>query len=576
MSSKKASDQRIPGTVAALLKPIALEANYPQFRWLLVLAAIFFAIALTLSLNRYYSLYASYDQGIFNQVYWNSLHGRFFQSSLSSTLSSAVLSDGEVPDVTYRRLGQHFTPSLMLWLPFYALRPSADTLLVIQVLLMMAAGLVLYALARQYLQPGLSLLITASFYAANAVIGPTLSNFHDSCQTPLLVFSLLLAMEKRVWWLFWLLSALVLGVREDAGIILFGIGVYLVLSRRYPRVGLALCTVSFGYILLSTNFLMSLFSDDSTRRFTVEHFRRFKQAERASTVDVLLALLRNPVQLVLVLVTPIGAKLKYLFYHWLPLAFVPAISLPAWIMGIFPILALFIRDPNAPGDPLAIHIRYAITVVPALFYGAILWWSQHPDWFKSRSRQIWIGCMILSLLLLLRHNPHQSLYFMSGLKPFSHNQNQVSLARQWEHSGNVRAVISQIPADASVSTTTYIAPHLSSRREIIRFLGMRKQGEEIQFVPTLEVRNDQRRVVPVDYLVLDLWQMDQYRFDPNEKKRLQALVPMLDQVISQGKYGLRTVNDGVVLLQRGTSPDAQAANDWATLREQLRPSWQTS
>jgi len=57
---------------------------------------------------------------------------------------------------------------------------------------------------RRYLEPPLAAMITVSF-AAIAVIGPTLST-SDICQIPLFVFGLLLAMEKRWWWLFWLLS----------------------------------------------------------------------------------------------------------------------------------------------------------------------------------------------------------------------------------------------------------------------------------------------------------------------------------------------------------------------------------
>src|SRR4028118_181732 len=160
-------------------------------------AIAFFVLGLIFTLHRYYSFYASFDQGIFNQVFWNNLHGRFFQSSLSSSLSTNVVHSGEIPEVFYHRLGQHFTPALLLWLPLYALFPSPATLSVLQVTLVTAAGIILYVLARQYLQPPLAAMITASFYAANAIIGPTLSNFHDVSQLPLFVFGLLLAMEKR-------------------------------------------------------------------------------------------------------------------------------------------------------------------------------------------------------------------------------------------------------------------------------------------------------------------------------------------------------------------------------------------
>ena len=176
-------------------------------------AIAFFVVCLILILHRYYSFYASFDQGIFNQVFWNNLHGRFFQSSLSSSLSTNVVHSGEVAEVYYHRLGQHFTPALLLWLPIYALFPFPATLSVLQVTLVTAAGIVLYVLARQYLEPILAGTIAASYYGAIAVIAPTLTNFHDISQIPLFTFSLLLAMEKRKWWLFWLLAVALLAVR---------------------------------------------------------------------------------------------------------------------------------------------------------------------------------------------------------------------------------------------------------------------------------------------------------------------------------------------------------------------------
>lgn len=349
----------------------------PGLRLAIGVAIAFFVVCLILTLNRYYSFYASFDQGIFNQVFWNNLHGRFFQSSLSSSLSTNVVHSGEVPEVYYHRLGQHFTPALLLWLPVYALFPFAATLSVLQVTLVTAAGIVLYFLARQYLQPPLAAMITASFYAANAILGPTLSNFHDVSQIPLFMFSLLLAMEKRCWWLFWLLAVLILAVREDSGITLFGVGFYLVLSKRYPRLGLAVCTLSFGYILVLTNLIMPLFSADISRRFMLERFGQYADGQEASTLEIIWGMISNPGRLLVELFSPFFGTVQYLLGQWLPLAFVPAVTPASWAIASFPLLKLFLGQGESV---LSFNIRYAMTVVPGLFYGAILWWSGQNFW----------------------------------------------------------------------------------------------------------------------------------------------------------------------------------------------------
>ena len=80
-----------------------------QHHRVLVAAGLFAVAALILQAWRSQVLLASYDQGIFQQVLWNSLQGHPFESTLSSQLSASVGQAGELPSVDYERLGQHFT-----------------------------------------------------------------------------------------------------------------------------------------------------------------------------------------------------------------------------------------------------------------------------------------------------------------------------------------------------------------------------------------------------------------------------------------------------------------------------------
>lgn len=515
-------------------------------------AALFFILCLLLNLHRYYSFYASFDQGIFNQVFWNSLHGRFFQSSLSSSLSTNVAHSGEFPTVYYHRLGQHFTPALLLWLPIYALFPFPATLTVLQVTLVTAGGLVLYLLARQYLEPFKSAFITIGFYTANAVIGPTLANFHDLSQIPLFLFGLLLAMEKRCWWLFWILAVLTLAVREDAGVELFSVGVYMTLSKRFPRAGLAVCTLSFGYMLLLTNLIMPLFSKDISRRFMIENFGQYTDHKEASTLEIIWGIVSHPRRLLVELVLPVDRKIRYLLGQWLPLAFVPAISPACWMLAGFPLLQIFLAQGDAE---LAITIRYALTIVPGLFYGAILWWSHHPQSFKLFFRRFWVGCICLSLLFSFTSNPNRTFYFImpDSFKPWVY----VSLPQQWHHVSQIRLLLAKIPTEASVSATTYIVPHLSSRREIIR-------------LPDLQLRNDAQQVIKVDYAIADLRQLQQYQpAFKSDRHLLGTLVTLIDQMINSHEYGIVGFQDGVILLSKAAASQAAATAAWLAFRSQI-------
>ena len=536
----------------ASLKRFSPEKIPPSDRPVLILATVFFTIALLVGLNRYFSFFASYDQGIFNQVFWNGLHGRFFQSSLSSVLSSAVVHDSQAPAVYYHRLGQHFTPALLLWLPFYALHPSADTLVVIQVSLITLGGLVLYALARHYLQPSQAWLITAGYYGANAVIGPTFSNFHDLCQIPLFVFSLLLALEKRIWWLVWLMAFLLLTVREDAGITLFGIGFYLLASRRFPRLGLVFCGLGFGAVAITSGVLMPRFSEDVSRRFAIERFGQYASGnDEASMLQILWSILTQPGQLLGTIFGNPPTKLFYVFIQVLPLAFVPLRSPSAWAIAGLPFLQLLVQRGQSP---LGLHIRYAITLVPGLFYGSVLWWAQRSDRFQQKFQRFWKGCVITSLLIAFCYSPNDAFFFIfpTSYQPWVY----VSLPRQWEHVSQINRLIDRIPPDASVTATTYVVPHVSSRRKVLRS-------------PFLEFRNDQKQLESVDYLLLDLWQLERYSVVfKGERSNLRTLVALIQQLRSQGKYGIVGLSDRVILLQREASTPPEFNSAWETLRQE--------
>ncbi len=526
---------------------------------------MFLGLVLVLSLHRYFSFYTTNDQGIFNQVFWNNLHGNFFQSSLSSQLSTNVIHAGEVPTVDYHRLGQHFTPALLLWLPLYALWPSPALLLTLQVVLATLAGLVLYLLARQRLSPQLSGWLAASYYGANAVIGPTLGNFYDACQLPLFVFGLLLGLEKRWNWLFWLGAALTLAVREDAGVVLVGIGAYLVLSKRDPLRGLLLAGLSLGYIFLITGGVMPIFSADISRRFMIERFGQYVTTEDASTLAIAAAIIRQPWQLLIELVTPIGGTVRYLLGHWLPLAFVPAIAPASWAMSGLPLLQIFLQQGT---ESLSINVRYATPVIPGLFYGVILWWSQRlgkplatapsdtpaPSLPSRRFRRFWAGCIVLSLVLTLTANPHRAMYFLipDSIQPWVY----VSWPRQWQHVGQIHQVLAQIPPTASVSASRFLVPQLSGRRAILQ-------------LPHLQVRDDRLVVINVEYAIADFWQLSYQLAFAGARAKLAETLTVFEQAQQQG-YAVVAEADGVVLLQWQGVANPTAIAAWEAQQRELR------
>ena len=133
----------------------------------------------------------------------------------------------------------------------------------------------------------------------------------------------------------------------------------------------------------------------------------------------------------------------------------------------------------------------------------------------------------------------------------------VSLPQQWQRSQEIRSLMAQIPAEASVSTTTQIVPHLSGRRAIIR-------------LPGLEFRNDNREVVKVDYALADLWRLQQYQVAfKHDRNRLGDITRKIDEVTDAGEYGIVGFKNGVVLLQQGATDEVEAREQWLVYRQEL-------
>ncbi|MFM1799823.1 MAG: hypothetical protein RLZZ117_2101 [Cyanobacteriota bacterium] len=514
-------------------------------RRLWIAAALFAAVGLLVQAWRLHSLTASYDQGIFTQTLWNGLHGHPFESTLSSQLSTNVIHGGEAPSLGYRRLGQHFTPLLAIWIPFVGLG-GAGALGVIQVGLITAAGLLLHRLARQWLAEDLAAMVALSFFGANAVLGPTWGNFTDLCQLPLLVFLLLLALETRSRLTGVLAALLIPMVREDTGVVLAGIGVWLVLRqrRRWP-IGLALILWGGAWVVLVTTVLMPLFSEDSSRRFMLENFGQYLgDQEKASSLDVLRASLSQPVLLLRELVSPPDQTLRYLLGQTLPLMFVPLLSLDSWLLMGLPLLGLLLAQGS--NNPLSINIRYTFLVVPGLFAGAALWWRRHSGLFaRRRWRAVWAGCVALSMLFTLTSNPNRSLSWLipDSVSPWVH----VSFAERWRHAAAAREALALLPPQATASATTHLVPSLARREVLVRFPN------------AITYRDRQGRTQPVDWVAADLNKLRRYA--PAFAEDQDVLEAARERFAAMGtSYGIQALQDGVVVLRRG-APDQPGARE---------------
>ena len=512
-------------------------------RRVVFIAAGFSLALLALQGWRAWVLLASYDQGIFQQVLWNSLDGHWFESTLSSQLSTNVIHDGAAPSVGYARLGQHFTPTLLIWAPLVGLIGGA-ALPLVQVGLITAAGLVLHRLANQLVPERTAQWITYGYFAGNALIGPTLGNFTDLCQLPLAVFSLLLGLQEKRRWLVVLAALLMPLIREDTGVLLVAIGAWLAVRERH-RWPLALAFIAWGggWVMACTNLLMPMFSDDNAKRFMVENFGQYLGEDHAtgsSSFGTLRQVLSQPALLLQQLVDPPGQTLLYLLGQGLPFLFIPLISLDTALLAGPSLLGLFLAQ--GANDPLSITIRYTLLVVPGFALGALFWWARRPDPnLGSKVRLAWGCALTLSLLLTISSNPHRSLSALipDSIDPWVHSD----WSNQWAHGKAAREALQVIPATASVAANTPLIPLLARRSVVVRF----------PF--STDYQDREGTIKAVDWIAVDLDFLNRYGVAfRGDWKQLRNSKRWIDN--NRDTYSVQALKDGVVVMERTTKREA--------------------
>ena len=197
-----------------------------------------------------------------------------------------------------------------------------------------AAGLLLFQLAKQDLKPELAEKTTLSFFCANAIVAPTLGNFTDLCQLPLLIFTLLLGLRTKKAGLVIISTFLIPLVREDTGIVLASIGIWISVQNPQKRaLGIALIVIGMTWVGVVTNIFMPAFGDDNAKRFMVSNFGQFApDKERATSIDITRQVLSQPTIFARELASPPKDTLMYILGMGLPLLFVPLVAKDALLV----------------------------------------------------------------------------------------------------------------------------------------------------------------------------------------------------------------------------------------------------
>jgi uncharacterized membrane protein len=228
--------------------------NFQKLNKLLgILILIYIVLVFGICFFKYFTFdYNGLDLAIYNQVFYNSSLGNFFQFTIHPT--------------SY--LGDHLELLIFFLVPFYAVFKSPLTLLLIQILFISLAAIPLYLIAKKYLKPLPALLIFLLYLFNPATININIFEFHILALVPFFIFWTFYFYDQNKFWPFLGLSFLSLLMREDVAFVIFMFGIIALLDKKKLKWILTPIILSSTYFFLALK-IISYFSSANKYKFLI-------------------------------------------------------------------------------------------------------------------------------------------------------------------------------------------------------------------------------------------------------------------------------------------------------------------
>jgi uncharacterized membrane protein len=432
----------------------------------------------------------AYDLGIFDQAVWG--YSRF------ESIPNTVL---RLPHT----MGDHLHPILIALAPLYWLWEDVRVLLLVQAGLLAAAGVPLFLWARERLGDVAALGFQASYLVFWAVLGGSIFDFHELAFAAPIVSGALYAALTRRTVLLWAFVVLGLLTREDVALTFVGLGLFILVAQRRWRLGTALAGLSAAWFVLAFKVLIPALAGRSYAHWAYSRLG----PDPASALAHLVA---HPIDSVRTFLTPRDKPiaLANLFAPWLGL---PLLS-PLVLVMLPTLAARFFSDKPSHWAPQGFH--YSLMLAPMVAFAAVDTTQRIAERLTGRAGRMFpVAAAGLTLLA--------GLYFtFARIEPLDELRRYTPPSRI----ADIERCLEVVPAEASISATSALVPHLTHRRAVYVL--------------------DDRPVPQTRFLAIDLstWIFPRTHGD---------LGRLVERSLDRG-YGVRCSRGSTVVLEQGAPP----------------------
>jgi uncharacterized membrane protein len=409
-----------------------------------------------------------------------------------------------VPSGSY--FAAHFSPILLLILPFYAISPSATTLLIFGSFGLALGAVPLYLVASNVLKDKKAGMLFALLYLLYPPLqGANWFDFHTQRFLPLFLFSAYYFIQTKRWKLHLLSIFLALMVEEHVPILVFLMAVYffivanprtIVMSLKCRRINQAL--ISLIVMVVSVAWFFLAYYVKGSFYINPEFMIRYKATGTFSVLGVETDPLLFPVYILLnhqnvwsALMYDYPIKLFFITVLVGPLVFLP-------FRSKFSLVPLVLLVPSLLSNYLpyyTIGAQYPLYFVPLIFIASIIAVKKFHASARVPILKIALIVSMLFIVSLSPLSPLASTFTKRGLVwypivNFSSNK----------HIESLHTLLGLIPPESSVLTQNHIFPHVSARLHAYVVPPIGRFTNDTQYLMDLINKSD--------YILLDMWVRD--------------------------------------------------------------------
>ena len=405
----------------------------------------------------------NYDLGQLDNQFFNALHGHPFRCT-------PLIRGGN-----WSELRNHAEFAVFPLLPFYALAPRAETLLVMQAVLVASGAIPLYRFAARRLSPALGVVLAYAYLFYAPLHGALFFDFHFQPIAAAFILWMIDMFDERRTALFVVFFLLAISCREDISVGLATFGLFLMLVGHRTRAGARIFAVSAVFFVALRFVIMPLVGNWGF----ADIYKDLFPGDEHNFGGIIKTIVTNPVFTFRTMLTQ--DKLRYLLQVLVPVAFLPLRRVwlwPAILPGIF-----FTVLTTGYGATTSIGYQYSGHFAAYIFPAAVLALAAFGTSAEGLVRRRAAAVVIVAATLITTarwgafppRNGFQSGYGTVNFKPVTPEEKQKA--------GWLRELAAEVPPAAKLAVSDRELAHLSNHLDVYTLMESYEGADYIIYVP---------------------------------------------------------------------------------------------